>query len=383
MRWLIVHPGPEFSVADVFAGWTEALIGLGEDVVTYNMNDRMTFYGAALIDTGRTDHDGARMFRRACTPEQAVTLAASGVLAECYKWWPDVVLMVSGFFMPDPLPEIMHARGHKIVLLHTESPYEDEHQLRRAAHADVNLLNDPHNLDLFRQVCQNTVYMPHAFRPGFHQPGPPVADMVCDLTFNGTGYASRVEFFEAMNLAGLDVMLTGNWTQLNEASPLNALIAHEKDRCLDNRQVVDLYRSARAGINVYRREALDGNAGQGWAMGPREVEMAACGLFALRDPRGEGDEVLWMLPTFDSPGDASEKVRWWLHPDRDTARADAAHGARQAVAGRTFTNHARELMRLLDKQPVTVAAGHPGQAVSRPVAVTTPELFGGDRQAAR
>jgi len=84
----------------------------------------------------------------------------------------------------------------------------------------------------------------------------------------------------------------------------------------------------------------------GWACGPREVEMAACGTFFLREPRGEGDEVLDMLPTFSSPAEASELVRHWLaRPDERQALADKA---RAAVADRTFDHHEAVLLRLLN-----------------------------------
>jgi hypothetical protein len=322
--------------------------------MTYGLNSRMVFYGAALVETGRTDDEGRPELRRACTQEQAIQLAADGILAEAYRWWPDVILLVSAFFMPVKLMEILRSRGHKIVILGTESPYEDDDQIERAACADISLINDPANLEQFRGACPASYYMPHAYRPGFHCPGPASKDMLCDLAFCGTGYASRIEFFGAMDLKGLSVLLAGNWAQLEETSPLVPLVAHELDRCLDNRQVVDLYRSARAGINVYRREAQDSRVGQGWAMGPREVEMSATGLWYLRDARPEGDELLWMLPSFDGPGDASEKLRWWLSPDRDESRHDAAEAARRAVAGRTFANHARELMRLLGKLPARI-----------------------------
>ena len=83
----------------------------------------------------------------------------------------------------------------------------------------------------------------------------------------------------------------------------------------------------------------------GWAMGPREVEAAACGGFFLRDPRGEGDEVLSMLPTFTSPAEASDLLRYYLaRPDE---RTDLALKAREAVAGRTFDAHAANLLRWL------------------------------------
>jgi hypothetical protein len=37
----MVHPGPDFSVHDVYAGWYEALQKLGCQVAGYNLNDRL------------------------------------------------------------------------------------------------------------------------------------------------------------------------------------------------------------------------------------------------------------------------------------------------------------------------------------------------------
>ena len=94
--------------------------------------------------------------------------------------------------------------------------------------------------------------------------------------------------------------------------------------------------------NLYRAEAQEGDTGEGWAMGPREVELAACGTFYLTEERGENREVLPMVPTFDSPEDFGEKVRWWLaHPE---AREQVAREAMAAIGDRTFENHAARLL---------------------------------------
>jgi hypothetical protein len=216
-------------------------------------------------------------------------------------------------------------------------------QMAVAAAADLNLLNDPVNIELFRSIAP-TLYVPHAYRPKVHYPGdrPRTGP---DLAFIGTGYASRIGFLERMDLAGLDVLLGGNWEQLDDASPLRQFVGHEPSECVDNAVAADMYRQARAGLNLYRRESVDGNA-DGWAMGPREVEMAACGLFFLRDPRGEGDEVLPMLPTFATPEDAGEELRWWLAHDWERDRVAAA--ALDAVSDRTFTRNAQSLLRVLN-----------------------------------
>jgi spore maturation protein CgeB len=353
MRWLVAHPGPGFSVADVFTGWVEGLREVGEQVHIFDLDARLCFYDAALLPTNVEGQ-----FRKALPGPAAVEAALNGLPAALFKLRPDVLLLVSAFFYDADLLDQARATGTRVVLLATESPYEDDRQLKVAEHCDLVLLNDPLHLARFEAVVP-TVYAPHAYRPAVHHPGsskyPP-----CDFAFVGTGYPSRQAFLEAMDLDGLDVVLGGNWQTLPESSPLRRWIGHEVDQCTDNDETADLYRAAAAGINLYRRElgAVPGliptelaEVG-GLAMGPREVEMAASGLWFLRDPRPEGDQVLPMLPTFRTPGEAGELLRWHLaHPD---VRQRAADNARAAVADRTFAAHAARLLRLFDRQPVSI-----------------------------
>lgn len=346
MRWLVVHPGPSFSVADVHNGWVEALRELGEIVLEYPLGDVISFYDGVHIDKG----DGVGL-QRALDADQVKQFAADRLAATLYKTRPDVMLTVSAFFTDPRLLDQARNYGTRIVLLHTESPYEDERQLGIAAHADLNLLNDPTNIERFEAVAP-TVWAPHAYRPSLHRPGPADLDLLCDFSFVGTGFPSRVEFFEAMDFDGLTVKLAGNWQRLTDESPIRQYVIHQIDYCMDNTETADLYRSSKIGLNLYRREADADHLIWGVSMGPREVEMAATGLFFLRDPRPESDEVLHMLPTFAGAEDASEKLRWWLR--HDGPREEAARQAREAVADRTFTNHAKKLLRLFDRQPVTI-----------------------------
>lgn len=350
MRWLIAHPGPQFSVQDVYEGWTEALRALGEQVFTFNLGDRLSFFDAAHIEAGVTDDQGRAAMRKAMPRAKAIETAANEILRPAFLCWPDVVLLVSAFFMPPYLLDVMRSRGMKVVLVHTESPYQDDEQLVRAAHADVNLLNDPVNIAAYRELGP-AEYVPHAYRPAVHHPPAPGTEPEWDLSFIGTGFPSRIEFFEQMDLAGLAVKLAGMWMQLPADSPLRDWTATRDDDCVDNADTAEIYRRSRCGINFYRRESEDGHAGEGWAMGPREVEMAACGLWFARDPRPESDELFPMLPSFTTPQEAGELVRWALaHPQE---RAEAALKARAAIAGRTFEANARSLLRLLDRQPVS------------------------------
>lgn len=338
MRWLVCHPGPSFAVADVHVGWVEALRELGEHVIEYNLDARLTFYASALRQI--SEHT----FAPYLSPEQAYELAINGLYAALYKTRPDILLVISGLFVPPELLDRARRSGTRTVVVYTETPYENDKQLKLAQYADVNLVDDPTGIEEYQRYGL-TRYFPHAYRPALHCPGPPVPELECDLAFVGTGFPSRVGFFEAMDLDGLDVLFAGNWTLVKDDSSLYPFVAHDVDECLDNDKTVQVYRSARVGMNLYRREANRPDLTAGVAISPREIEMAAAGLFFLRDPRPEGDEVLGMLPTFTSPQEASELVRYWL--DRPDERMALATKAREAIADRTFSAYAAALLRLL------------------------------------
>lgn len=202
MRWLAVHPGPHYSVQDVYTGWVEALRGLGETVFEYNLGDRLIFFEQALMPADAEDRRNPHRFEKALTRDQAAELSADGIGNLVLRHRPDVLLVVSAFFVPVEMMRAIRAAGTRVVILHTESPYEDMRQMAVAAHADVNLLNDPVHIDLFRSIAP-AYYVPHAYRPKVHHPGtgPRTGP---DLAFIGTGYASRVDFLERMDLAGLE-----------------------------------------------------------------------------------------------------------------------------------------------------------------------------------
>lgn len=320
----------------MYRGWVNALRGYGIQVAEFNLDERLSFYSEA-----RLVRDGELV--RACNNEAAVTMAAKGIEVACYEWWPDVVIVVSSFFVSPFLLDVMRDRGHRVVVIHTESPYEDDRQLRLAPHADLNVLNDPTNIGLFAERAP-TVYIPHAYDPALHRPRPVVPRLRSDFAFVGTGFQSRVEFFEKVDFGGLHVVLGGNWNRLDPDSPLRGYVAHNIDECCPNDETARIYASTKTSANLYRKEAS--HSADGWAMGPREVELAACGTWFAREPRGEGDELFPMLPTFTEPAELGDMLRWAVkHPRK---RNEAAAAARAAVADRTFDNHAGQLLKLLD-----------------------------------
>ncbi len=338
MRAVVVHPGPQYSVADVHNGVVSGLRANGVDVVGLNFDDYLSFFVQVSLE-----RDGEWV--RALEYENAVRCAAVACIeSACYEFWPDVVVVVSGFFVPPDKYALMRERGHKLVLYCTESPYEDERQMWMASSADVVIVNDPTNIDDFRRYNKNTFYIPHGYNPTVHHPGDAVEGLESDFCFVGTGYPSRVEFLEKVDWTGLDrTILAGNWQQVTDDSPLLPMLMSERDQCIDNTDAADLYRSTACSANLYRKEAMRDEHSAGWAMGPREVELAACETFYAREPRGESDGLFPMLPTFTTPAELGDIARWAKH--NPGLAQQAARQARAAVADRTFDNHMAQLLR--------------------------------------
>lgn len=331
----MVHPGPEYSVSDVHRGWLKGLAAVGVEVREYNLHDRLNFFASAWHMTV----DGE--FVKALDKEQVVHVAAGGVKQACYDWWPDVVIVISGFFVNQHLIDVMRDRGHKVVCVMTESPYQDDHQLDQADRFDAVVLNDPTNLARFLDVNPNSLYLPHCYDPDIHHPGP--SDFEADCAFVGTAFPSRVEFMQRVDWAGIDLALAGNWADVPD--DLTRYVVHDPDDCLPNERTADVYRGTLTSFNLYRTEAQRSELSDGWAMGPREVELAACGTWFARQSRPEGDDLFPMLPLFETPEELGDQIRWALaHPDE---RHNAAERARAAVMDRTFDVNAKRLLSTL------------------------------------
>ena len=340
MRALVVAPGPNFSVADVYRGWAEGIASLGVETRLFELDKLLGWYGSAHYK------DASGEWVRPYNNEEAMHLAAGHIKGECYSWWPDIVVVISGFYMYELLIEIMKDRGHKVVLICTESPYEDDKQLAKAQWGwDAIVLNDPVNIERYREVTDCPVlYGPHCYRPNIHRPG--TASHLSDVAFVGTGYPSRQAFLERVDWTGLDLALAGNWENCSES--LTRRVVHPINECIDNADAVGLYQGALSSFNLYRLETNGGlnDTPDGWAIGPREVELAATGTWFARQSRPESDELFPMLPTFDSPEELGDLLRWAkTNPD---LRQSAAERARATIADRTFPKNAERLLQALD-----------------------------------
>lgn len=353
-RALLVRPGPNFSVSDVADGWKQGLLANGYDVLEYNTDERLTHFGSSYRLNAQNRYE------LAIPDDQAVTwLAMEPLKGFLFDWWPDLVVVISGFFWMEHLTKVIQGRGMKLVFVFTESPYQEDTQFERASDGcDLAVLNDPTHLDRYRDAGIPVTYVPHSYRPTLHYPAPAAAGYESDVCFVGTGYPSRIEFLERVDWSGIDLALCGNWASFTDAHPLAQHVRGITDKvrsdrfpvyelCIDNRDTVRWYRGAKASLNLYRREADRPELSDGWSMGPREVELSATGCFFLTEARPENRQVLPFVPTFASPDECGELLRWFLA--RPDARADIVARARAAVAEWTLERRVADVLRLVDR----------------------------------
>lgn len=341
MRVLLVHPGASHSTADVEAGLRAGLERHGVEIVQYHLDGRLTASEAYLNAAYRR----AKKMKPdidAPTWADAVYHASVGALERALRFQVDVVVVVSAIlFHPDAIILLRRA-GFPVAALLTESPYDLEPELAVARLVDHCWTNERSCLAAFQAVCPSAGYLPSAWHPDRHGVGAPDPDVPAhDVIFVGSGFPSRIDFLAAMDWTGIDLGLYGTWQNVLSVKrhPLRRFV-HQG--IVENTRAVALYRRAKIGLNLYRGGVVANGRpllpSLGESLNPRAYELMACGIFHLTERRAE----LGLVPSFQTPQDASDLVRLWL--PRDDERAEWAACLPVAVSGASWISRAERVV---------------------------------------
>jgi spore maturation protein CgeB len=369
---LLVGAGADTSIKDVEQGYLKAFSRIlehsAEDpkVWYYNLDARISMSGGYLMHTWKSGKKKALKAGREplARPTYADIMyhAASGSLERALR--PDVpwVVIVSGMYLhPDWV--VLHKRaGRKVCILYTESPYDDEWQAETARHADLCFTNERSSVPVLRAVNPHTYYLPHAMDPARHRPDGPTPEgaPAHDVVFVGTGFIERIRTLEAVDWTGIDFGLYGTWPLVGPRHRLRQWMRGGKKPNeagnVHNESVAALYRRAAIGLNLHRTSKGYGEDAEqithAESVNPRAIELAACGAFMISDYRAEGAELFGdLVPTFRTPQELTELLRYYLaHPEEREAKRRALPAC---VAGRTFENNARMVLRHLSEHQGT------------------------------
>lgn len=347
MRVLVVGPGASWSTADVYAGLVHGLKANGVTVFEYALDGRIVDSNAWLMKRWRI----AKKVNPAMTPPTKADVfyhAGMGALERALRNQVDAVVIVSGMYLHPDVVIMMRQAGLLLTVLCTESPYDIERELTFARLCHGVWTNERTSVEVFRSVCPNVAYLPHAWHPQRHQADLQPNDLDApahDVVFVGSAFRERVEFLNAIDWTGIDFALYGNWDGLGSR---NGLRRYVKAYETDNRAVAAIYRRAKIVLNLYRTS-------KGWgrhadhimpdaaeSLSPRAYELAACGVFHLSEPRAEVREVFGdLVPTFTSPVEAAALIRLWLADNHGRARVAASLPA--VVAESSWVHRARQV----------------------------------------
>lgn len=351
MRILVVHPGPTYSVHDVYTGVADAMRRTEHEIIKYESGNRLYWAGDYLHHIWRKQKKQG-IERPKPNDMDCIYLASQGIIERALRFNVDWVFMIAAAWThPEVLPMLQRA-GVRTAILFTESPYEDDvWQLDRAKYVTACWTNERGSVPVFREHNPHSYYWQHALDPARHtvQAGElPVCAAQHDVVFVGTGFPERVEMLSAADWTGIDFGLYGAWEKLGSR---NRLRKHLRAGPIPNETTAALYRAAKLGLNIHRtsRDAFPDSERVTGAesMGPRCYELAACGVFFITDYRAEVAEVFGdVIPTFTDAKEMEGQIRYWLAHDKE--REERARALPAMVAEHTFDNRIAPVLAILE-----------------------------------
>jgi spore maturation protein CgeB len=346
VKALLVHPGAEWSIADVHDGMHRALVRAGHEVVSYNLSGRIQSAGGWL----------KYCWKRAGSPKDnkpgvsdTLYLAGQGVLERALRHDVDWTIIISAMYLHPESVHLLRKAGRKVAVYLTESPYDAKGEDLIASAVDVVFTNERSAVDHFRAICPRSYYLAHSFDPERHNPETPDFETAAhDVVFVGTGFEERVAMLSAVDWTGIDLGLYGSWSLLGSRHPLRRYL---RGHILPNTLTAALYHNAKIGLNIHRTSIgwgrTVGHIEGAESVNPRVVELAACGRFFLSDSRPELHE--WFngtVPTFATASELEAQIRRWLQDD--AGRAEIAAKLPAAIAPQTFDNRAQQMVEYLE-----------------------------------
>jgi len=343
---LLVHPGATWATQDVWWGIKEALERAGVKVVHIALDGRLEFAGR-FLDFLYRRHQG-----RLSAPcvDDVVYMASAGIVERALRFMPDWVLIIAGGNMhPDGIALLRRARM-KVAIILTESPYTFIQEKILAERCNVVFTNERTAVETFRPYCERTYYWQHAIDGDRHLGPSDITDIPSyDVVFVGTGFIERINLLRAIDWAGIDLGLYGNWVLLGSR---NWLRRYVKGTMIANERAVALYHKAKIGLNLHRTSADykrdTEHFSDAESMNPRCYELAAAGCFFITDWRAEIEDVFGdVVPTFRTPEEAEDLIHYYLAHDEE--REAIAEQLPRLVEHETFDARITDLLTVLNQ----------------------------------
>lgn len=375
MKVLVIHPGHGHSTADVFEGMCVGLEMNEVEVIRFDWGQMLRPLTALVLGAVRggaiKDSDAERAHQFLCW------LAGADALAVAAQHEVEAVLVINGLLFPPSRAGLFKQLGVPIGCYGTEAPYFEPAERDLAPFYTHWFTQERTAVARFAEVVPTT-YLPMAYNPRLHQPGPADPDKQCDVVFVGGGFPERKALLlgeethdhwtrlrhllhrpqpraGGVDWTGIDRAIHGTLWGLNLNEERGKFDFGRGQRytegAIPNDMTTAWHRSARIALNMHRRMTyIEHNTplppGAAESLGPRSYEIPASGGFLLSDDeRPEIAEVFGDAAATFRAWDASDlerQIRYWLaHPDE---RERVRQAQLEAVRPHHWGSRARVLL---------------------------------------
>ncbi len=344
MRILLAYPGSAFSTYDVATGYEAALHKAGHKLQVFNYHDQLAFYQESLKFWKRENANFEPH------PNMFLVMASERLVIDVLDFVPDVMVIISGYCLHRRAFDLVYKLGVPIVLLLTESPYQDESQavIIEKGHIDLAFTNDKSSLETLPGL---RAYLPHSYNPAVHYPVEVNERYKTDVFFHGTLWPERRKLFSGLGEIGDgergSVVIGGFDPSVPDTSAAKAA----QKNLVSNEELAKWYNGTKIAINHHRTfVGTDENGdekhinGTAWSLGPRAYEISACGAFQLcDDTRPELKEVFGdTIATYTDRADLEDKIGYYLNHAKE--REDMAEGAFNKLLKCSFDARAKRIL---------------------------------------
>lgn len=344
---------------------------MGHEVNPYELHDSLQFYQEAV-----------KHFIKGTTTKvpinQIYSKACEGLIAAVVHFWPDLIIYITGQFIPPWVPSVIRERLNnpkiKQAVWYTESPYMLAHEIQRAPLYDYVFTCDKVCLDIYRRFNPNTFYLPTAYNSVYAWSAPmmPWERIVYspDVFFVGSEVPGRLEFlkeFAGYIKGEVDFKIFGVFPSIEEGM-CEELEPFSVPTALTKHEVSRYYQGAKLVLNHFRinesqrilRNIKTGESEvrdiEPYSLSPRVYEAFAAKACLLTQRRQEFADLDLHdkedLLFYENARECAEKALEYIKPKHDQEREKIAESANKKMDWHTYIDRAEHILEVVKEVPV-------------------------------
>jgi len=269
---------------------------------------------------------------------------------------PDLVLVLDGMDLPLDQISVLRGLGVRTAIWLTDDPYYTDFTMKIVAHYDYVFTLERNCIDFYKGLgCNEVHYLPFAAHRDHYHPTLTRSPVVRDISFIGSAYWNRVEFFRPLmpELMQFNTVINGIWWDRLPEAPLYGERI-EIGRWMSPQETAVAYSGSKIVINLHRShvdEIVNNNTLliPAASPNPRTFEIAASGTLQLCDAREDMGDFYKLgeeIETFSSPQEMLDKIRFFLSHEEER-RNIALRAYERTLKDHTYPKRLNQLLTVI------------------------------------